>query len=145
MLKINNEKRKQFEKHIDKSALNGMFQIKTIEDDNLNIITYEQTTDGPLIIISPNYTYIKNRLYSMFNKEIHSNSKNLKIKTYLTFKYCVDPSSVLEPPISVDDVRYYNTDIITLTSVKKMEQSLDLIMEIFHKYIEEFKKNIITI
>jgi hypothetical protein len=56
-----------------------MFQVKTIEDDNLNIIT----TDGPLIIISPNYTYIKNRLYSMFNKEIHSNSKNLKIKNLL--------------------------------------------------------------
>ena len=102
--------RKFKEKNIDKSAINGMFQIKTIDDNNLNIVTKEKN----LTIISPNYTYIKNRLSVIFNNEISTNNKNLKIVSYITFKYCVDPSSILELPISPQDIRYYNSNIVLI-------------------------------
>ena len=67
-----NRERKKFEKNIFKDALNGMFQIKTIDDSNLlNIITKEN-------IIIPNYQFIKERIINIFENQLNQRNNSIK-------------------------------------------------------------------
>ena len=70
--------RKKGEKHLNKEAINGMFQIKTFDDESLLNESYLKHILGESYY-TPNYNYIKMMLRNIFTKEITSNSKNLKI------------------------------------------------------------------
>ena len=129
--------RKKYEKQLISSSINGMFQVRTIEDDNLNIISFDGM--GQTVIL-PNYTYIKMRLREIFHNEIKNNSKNLKLLTYATIKYCKKPSTILDKNnIKIENIRYFNSNNFSLTSIKKSEQEIQNIIDQFHNHLEDSK------
>ena len=74
------ERRKNEKKIIQndvKDAINGMFQMRTLDDfDLLNIIYYD--VNG-ITFYTPNYVYIKRELLKIFTKEITLNILLLNI------------------------------------------------------------------
>jgi hypothetical protein len=137
--------RKKYERNLDKEAINGMFQLKVYDDEDLLNIKGSTVvaSDGSTYFSDkwePNYNYIKTTLRNVFTREVTNNSKNLKISQYVTIKYQVKRS--------VDDVgeedeliRYFNSDISVLTSVKIIEGIINNIIASFEKEIDETNKN----
>lgn len=137
-LKQTERERKKYEKKIVTEAINGLFKIITIEDDFLNIITYEKLMSGEIItIIKPNYTYIRNRLINIYQNELNNNKKNLRVLSFITIKYCIEPSSIIKKEfIDSKDTRYYNSETNSITSFKKIDEYVNFIIQDFHKDIE---------
>ena len=119
------------------SSINGMFKIITIEDNNLNIIKYE----NKLTLILPNYNYVKNRLMNIYQNEITSNNKNLRLLSFVSIKYCADPSTILDNSIEINDTRYFNSTIQSITSIKKIDDVINEIISEFNNKIENNKSS----
>ena len=74
--------RKKYERNLDKEAINGMFQLKVYDDEDLLNIKKgkeEVLEDGNImggIKLYPNFNYMKSTLRTVFTKEVTNNSKN---------------------------------------------------------------------
>lgn len=124
-----------------KSAINGMFQVRTIDDDALtHIISHKFYEDKSIItnIPTPNYNYIKLRLRSIFNNEITNNSKNLKINCFITIKFEMD---VGEDDDVENGIFFFNSDLFTLNTKFKIEDNLNDIEGQFKENIDKINKS----
>jgi hypothetical protein len=91
-----------------------------------------------ITVILPNYNYIKNRIREVFINEITRNNKNLRILSYVTIKHCKNPSTILRKSlIKPDNIRYFNSENISLTNIKKSEQIISKLVDDFHNHLED--------
>ena len=145
--------RKKYERNIDTvaGAINNMYHTRTINDVYaMNLIVKPQHSDE--LVIIPNETLIKNRLANIFTNEITTNNKNLKISQFVTIKYLIhDGMPVIDNEYleRLDSGTYnknqykkiyFNSEINVLTSVKRINDIVNDIIDNFTKELEEMSK-----
>ena len=145
--------RKKYERHIDtvENAINNMYHIRSINDVySMNLVVKPQHSDE--LVIIPNETFIKNRLTTIFTNEITTNNKNLKISQFVTIKYLIhDGMPVIDNEYleRLDSGTYnknqykkiyFNSEINVLTSVKRINDIVNDIIDNFTKELEEMSK-----
>lgn len=166
-VKERERERKKYEKEIKTDAINGMFQIKTISDDNLSFkrkfsnlpenmshlsgyqkSQYSQSRriHGRDYIVEPNTSYIKDRLRNEFTNLITNNKSvkrvDAKTKKEVSAKLRINEYVSIKYEVrsgKKDEKQYhwFNSKINTLHSVKSIEG-------IVSGYVDEFMNELET-
>ena len=129
-VKEHERERKKYEQKIIKDdvngAINGMFQMRTLDDiDLLNDHYYLKGVE----FFKLNSVNIKRELIKIFTKEITQNNKNLKITQYITIKYLVEINGEL-----LD--RWFSSDSQVLKSVKSLDVMVGELLREFEAFVE---------
>ena len=129
-VKEHERERKKYEQKIIKDdvngAINGMFQMRTLDDiDLLNDHYYLKGVE----FFKPNSVNIERELIKIFTKEITLNNKNLKITQYITIKYLVEINGEF-----LD--RSFNSVPQVLKSVKSLDVMVGELLREFEAFVE---------
>ena len=140
--------KRKYEKNLDinKTAINNMFQIRILNDVySLNMVVKQNNQ----IIIKPNESFIKNRVLNILDNEVKNNSKNLKMSYFMTIKYLIsstindiDDEYINNLQLGTYDKKdfkqvYFNSEITSLTSIKRNELIINDVLNKFQEHLEE--------
>ena len=86
-------------------------------------------------VVVPNFPVIKQNIESELRKQIASNNSKNKLSCYITIKYLM---MYLDPEEKIPEIqeRYFNSDIISLTSSRVISGFINDLINAFEKELE---------
>ena len=146
-IKINKEEKVRERKKYEPGHALGAFKVVSYYD-NLHyeeIISYiikyseEEEEKKYYKLIVPNIPVIKQNIESELRKQIASNNSKHKLSCFITIKYLMQVDEPEEKKVKIEQ-RYFNSDIINLTSSHVISGFINYLIKSFEQELEMAQK-----
>jgi hypothetical protein len=139
--KINKKEKVRERKKFEHGQALGTFKVVSYYD-NLDYTIIETGIDPisgeefSFEVVVPNFPVIKQNIESELRKQIASNNSKHKLSCFITIKYMLTMDDPEEKKVKIEQ-RYFNSDIINLTSSHVISGFINDLIKSFEKELEK--------